>query len=547
MQDAYNGIAYVYELEGEWDHSLSYSLQSLQLAEKSKDLKKISYAFHSLGSAYLGLGKDSNAEIYLQKARTLFLMFKNLDRLGDCSLDLAEVFVKQNNFDTAKHFFDTAVILFTQLNEPYQIADAYQQMGEMYLKRQMNKQAADYFNKTISKYDTTDITEIDYALATLGLGAVALNEKNYTVASKIFHTEFEKLKEGNLMEQELSCLNYMAQADSALANYKEAYQHMVDYAMLYQQFSNDKNSRASQRMLIEFDVERTDKENEELKKTNAEQTQKIAFFVIAGAIVLLAAAFMALLYRQKNSALRSVEKLQTETQEQNHELEVINGVKDKLLSMIAHDVRSPLASLTNILFLTRENILNPEEFTKLSLMLEVDIRHLMSMLDNTLLWAREQMHTIKPEPSTFNLRNLSDDVIALYYQSLTGKNIKVQNNIFPEQEVISDKEIINTVLRNLISNAIKFTPSSKSISLYQQNKNNKIYITVKDEGNGISNEVLQKINNHEFISTRGTNNEKGTGLGLSFSKDLLSKLGEEFIITTNPGGTSVTFSITSMQ
>lgn len=63
LQDAYNGIAYVYELEGEWDHSLSYSLQSLQLAEKSKDLKKISYAFHSLGSAYLGLGKDSNAEV----------------------------------------------------------------------------------------------------------------------------------------------------------------------------------------------------------------------------------------------------------------------------------------------------------------------------------------------------------------------------------------------------------------------------------------------------------------------------------------------------
>ena len=118
LQDAYNGIAYVYELENDWGQSLNYSLQSLALAEKRNNQQRMSFSFHGLGSAYLGLGKDSDAELYLNKARTLFLKNKNLDRLGDCSLDLAEVYVNRNAFDTAKHYFDTAVVIFTQLEEP---------------------------------------------------------------------------------------------------------------------------------------------------------------------------------------------------------------------------------------------------------------------------------------------------------------------------------------------------------------------------------------------------------------------------------------------
>ncbi len=547
LQKAYNGIAYVYELENDWEKSLSYSLESLALAEKKNDPESISFSFHGLGSAYLGLGDDKNAELYLKKARVLFLQYKNLDRLGDCSLDLAEVYVNRQKYDSAKHYFDTAVVLFTQLEEPYQIADAYQQMGEMYLKRKMDNQAEVYFNNTIAKYDTTDVIEIDYALAVLGLGAVAFDEKDFAGASKIFHSEFQKLKEGNIMEQELACLEYMAQADSALGNFKEAYQHMQEYSLLYNDFSNDKKNSAIQRSLIEFDVERKDKENEELKNLNAQQHEKMALFIVAGILVLLAGVFMTLLYRQKNSALYSVKKLQQATEKQNRELAVINSVKDKLLSMIAHDVRSPLASLQNILFLTRENILNTEEFGKLSQMLEVDIRHLMSMLDNTLLWAREQMQAIKVNPVSFNLRNLSDDVIALYHQSVNSKGIRVSNLIEPDTEIISDKEIIHTVLRNLLSNAIKFTLNGNSIFLGQEKKNKKIYITVRDEGTGISDEVLKKINEKEFISMRGTNNEKGTGLGLLFSRDLLAKLGEEFIIETQPGtGTSITFSVTDM-
>jgi signal transduction histidine kinase len=216
--------------------------------------------------------------------------------------------------------------------------------------------------------------------------------------------------------------------------------------------------------------------------------------------------------------------------------------------MIAHDVRSPLASVQNTLTLTREEVISLEDFARLSQMLEMDIQHLTGMLDNTLMWAREQMIDISIKKVNFNIYTIIDDVIAMYQQTITSKGIMVYNHIKPNTEVFSDKDIIATVLRNIVSNAIKFTPQGKSIYIEQTNIKSKVLISVKDEGVGISDEVLKKINDKQFISTRGTDNEKGTGLGLLFSRDLLLKLGEDFQISSVRGkGTAVTISVNAKK
>jgi signal transduction histidine kinase len=219
-------------------------------------------------------------------------------------------------------------------------------------------------------------------------------------------------------------------------------------------------------------------------------------------------------------------------------------MRNKLIPMIAHDIRSPLASLQNTLSLTRENILNPEEFQKLSFALEADIYNLRGMLDNMLLWAREQIVEIRVNKSRFNLSTMVQDVILMHRNSLITKNINIHNYLLHDLEVFSDKEMLTAVLRNIFSNAVKFTEPGKNIYINQIFLNKKIYLSVKDEGKGISEEILDKINNKEHISTRGTANEKGTGIGIIFSKELLTNLGEQFDITSVPAkGTSVTFSI----
>jgi signal transduction histidine kinase len=548
LQDAYLGIGYVYELENEWGKALSYSLRALHIAEQSSEPSGLASVYNHLGSEYIGLNNDKLAENFLRKAALLFKQVNNLDQLGDCEISLANVFAVRGNYDSAVYHFNYALSLFTNLDEPYQIADVYQQMGDMYLKRKMYKQAKEYFVKTIINYKKNDVSEADYALAVLGLGIVAWGEKNYATASKIFHEEFVKIKKAGIAEPQLKYLIYMAKTDSAMGNYKEAFEHMQNYTLLYDSLYGEEKTRATQRMLVEFDVQQKEKENEQLKQQNNLQQQHMAIFAVTGVALLIAGIFLALLYKQKTAALISVKELQYATEVKKNELTVINTVKDKLISMIAHDVRAPLTSLQNTLCLTREKILNAEEFDRLSATLEHNIRHLVTMLDNTLLWAKEQIQTLKVNKVSFDLYLVVEDVKVLYNHSIEDKNLKVQNLIQPSTEVFSDKEIVHTVLRNLLSNAIKFTKSGAQIEIKAEQKNGEMLVTVKDEGTGIPTDVLDKIRKKEFISTRGTRNEKGTGLGLMFSFDLLSKMGERLYIQSEQGkGTTIEFSIQAQE
>ena len=245
--------------------------------------------------------------------------------------------------------------------------------------------------------------------------------------------------------------------------------------------------------------------------------------------------------RNSNNDLR-IEK--DAMQKEHNILLKANDIKDKLIPMIAHDIRSPLANLQNTLSLTRENIINPEEFQKISFALESDVFNLRGMLDNMLLWAREQMFEIKVDKVHFNLSETFKEVILMYRNNLVTKNITVHNYMPQRLDVLSDKEIMGVVIRNLFSNAVKFTEPNKNIYISQIFFNGKAYISIKDEGKGMQPEILEKINSKEHISKRGTANEKGTGLGLLFSSDLINKLEEIFDITSYPNdGTSATFSI----
>ena len=324
-------------------------------------------------------------------------------------------------------------------------------------------------------------------------------------------------------------------------------------------------------LVQESNAARIKKQNDSFKQDKTPYKNPILLITVT-ILLFIACIYLSVLYSRKNNAVKELEsnmlkmeqrnkelsQFQKKTTEQNtehqlndeynskHEEDVarVNSIKDRLIPMIAHDIRSPLASLQHMLTLTRENILSPEEFQKLSLSLEADIYNLRGMLDNMLLWTREQMIEIKINKAMFDLSEAMQSVILMHRNSLITKNITVHNYLQPGLVVFSDKEIIMAVLRNILSNAVKFTDQNKNIYIHQIYFNNRIYISVKDEGKGINPETLEKLKKSEHITTKGTANEKGTGIGIMFTRDLLKKINETFDITSPPGsGTSVTFSI----
>ncbi|HVX50597.1 MAG TPA: tetratricopeptide repeat protein [Chitinophagaceae bacterium] len=544
LQNAYDGIAYVYELEEDWDKSLQYAFTSMEIARKSTDPADVGFPTHQLGSAYFGKGDYIKAEQYLKRAQAIFTSSGDTDRIALCHVDLAKVYINLKFYNIARPHLDTALRLFKIWDEPYQVAETYHQLGMLTFKQNLYDEAEQYFTSELAIYDQYPGAPADHAHAAIGIGRVKIARGDYNRAIEILTTELEALQDAGDMERQLECLEYLAVADSAKNDFKSAFLVMQQFRQLNKVVINAKKDRATERMRIELGIERQNSENKILQTRYDEQQSRLIIIFVAVILLLAVLVFLVLMYRQKSAAFKAVEKLQEETARKNREMASTNNVKDKLISMIAHDVRSPLASIQNTLTLTREGILNTGEFVQMSQMLEMDIQHLMGMLDNTLLWAREQMIDINVKKTFFNLNSLISGVMELYQQTISSKGVIIHNNINAKTEVYSDFDIISTVMRNVLSNAVKFTPQGKSIYLQQSNTKNKVLLTISDEGVGISDDILKKINNREFVSTRGTDNEKGTGLGLLFSRDLLLKLGEDFQISSVPGkGSAITISL----
>lgn len=557
---SFNMMSYLCQLTEIWDKAWEYSQRALEIFNQYGNTEYLPAAdmYIRFAGIYNGLNDITQAEHYFNMAKQDFAETKNTDKLGNCCLQMAKMHMyQQRNLPLSRQELDSALHFFSIENNPLRAAEVYKALGDYYILLNNADEAEKNFITALSLY-TAKGSPVDIQLIRTGLGKVALMRQQLNTARAFAAEAYDFFKQRDDKKQRLETILLLSEIDRRLGLKRKAYAYLDEYRNVSDSIKLMSGELRARDMMIKYTLTSQEKENNTLKKQNEKEDQNLALLIVSGFVILLTSIFLALLFIQKNNALKKLETMQLETEQKNHELEKlqketeeknkelakINSIKDRLISMIAHDIRSPLASLQNTLTLTRENILNAEEFSGLSRNLESDIYNLRGMLDNMLLWSREQVVEINVNKASFNIDEVVNEIVAMQKNSLMLKNITVHNYLQHKLEVISDKEMVTAVLRNIFSNALKFTPAGKNIYIHQMMLNNKIYISVRDEGQGIPSEVLEKINNKEHISTRGTGNEKGTGIGLMFCRELLQKLDETFDITTLPGkGTSVTFSV----
>jgi PAS domain S-box-containing protein len=210
----------------------------------------------------------------------------------------------------------------------------------------------------------------------------------------------------------------------------------------------------------------------------------------------------------------------------NEELKSLNASKDKFFSIIAHDLKSPLSGLlgfTEILFEEYDELQDEEikEFIGHSFSCA---KNLMALLENLLDWSRMQIGNISFSPTQLNVGVVVDEIFGLFFQNAKSKNIKLEKNIDIGITAFADKNMLTTILRNLVSNCIKFTNEGGVIEISAEVSENKVDVLVKDSGVGIAEDNLKKLFKIDSsFSTPGTNKERGTGLGLLLCNELAQK------------------------
>jgi signal transduction histidine kinase len=254
--------------------------------------------------------------------------------------------------------------------------------------------------------------------------------------------------------------------------------------------------------------------------------------------------------RDLNKVNLEVQKQNTEIAEkaallntQAAELSELNSLKSKLFSVIAHDLKAPMYALRNLFNDTQTYNLPAEDLKKMLPEVVKDLNYTVGLMEDLLQWAKSQMQAEAIKTGKIDVSKLIGEVLQLLRLQAEAKKIYIEPKITTPVFVSADKDMINLVLRNLLSNAIKFTPENGQISVGANELSSFVEIYVQDNGMGLSSEALQKINENDFYTTKGTASESGTGLGLMLCKEFLSRNGGQMHIESEVGKGSI-FSFT---
>ncbi|MEE9364459.1 MAG: tetratricopeptide repeat-containing sensor histidine kinase [Cellulophaga sp.] len=519
---ALNNISGAYGYMGDYAKALKGYLRGIELAETINDVNMLSIMNQNIGDLYASQ-KD------YEQAMGFYKIVKSLnDKIGDdfssaeTMSNAASIYADMGKLDYAMFNINRSIAIFEKHKILDWLAFSFQVKGKIYVEQKKFKWALHWYNQAdlLHKKLEDDREKIDLyngmAKAHLGLKNDSISQK-YALEAFNISTRI-KSKEGKKNCAELLYI---------LNKNKEDFATALEYHELFQKISltlsRDENQNGL--MMLKTKMEH-DKQEEALILQNEEAlaTQKKYVYYTLG-ILLILIVITILVRRGEKIQKKLNKKLEQKKdilEKREKELKELNSTKDKLFSIIGHDLRGPIGALQGLIKLFKSGDIGKSEFLEFIPKLQDDVSHILFTLNNLLSWGQTQMNGAKTKPTSVALENVVAENMNLLSEIAQEKSIKLVNRLYKNTFSWSDVNQVDIVVRNLISNALKFTPEKGIIIVSAKEKNNFWEISVRDSGVGMSKEIVDKLfSNDTNTTTYGTNNEKGTGLGLSLCKEMV--------------------------
>lgn len=547
---AYNNLGTNYTSLGKFDESYFYHTQSYRIALTS-DKHKLQQAIslHNIGGVFKDLGQYDKAIDYLNLSLKISKEIKDMEGEPYHYNEMGDIFIRKKMYDSALIALQLSLrytrerkLTINEL-EPtivLNIAKTYRLLNNNTLARTYYDSAFVTFKKNDNQYG---LAQID-----LGRGLVLMNESKIAEAQKLIEKSAEIAHRLNAWTLEIECYENLSKLLEENGDYKKS----LIYIKQQYQLKDSLFSQGMQAKLLQDQVrfETASKEEqikaltkmEQLRKSEVKKQELISNILVVA--IALTGILLFTVYRSGQRRIK-INKLLLEHQEEikkrSIELEQLNKVKDKFFSIISHDLRSPMNALSGILDLMDKDKISPDEFKRLNKELRVQFNHTKTLINNLLDWTLLQMDKLKIQFEKIDLNQLAESNIKLL-TSLHLKEIKINNLISPSLFALGDSNMINLVLRNLLTNAIKFSEAGHLIEIDAKEDGDNYIISVKDQGVGISPEVQKLLfEKTTGYSTRGTANEKGTGLGLILCKEFVERNGGRIWLESSLGKGSTFF------
>ncbi|MEN8193509.1 MAG: tetratricopeptide repeat-containing sensor histidine kinase [Bacteroidota bacterium] len=531
---------------GEYRKAIEHADAALKIYNNLGDEVKTTYCYLIIGSAYEYLGNLDKALEFYNKSLVICRRTDNKYMLANTENYIGEAYNKQHKIKLALESYNKSLNIYLELGDEEGIAVAENNIGECYYKLgDLNKalshytRSFEYFDKRGEKFQLSELV--------FNIGNVYYERKNYNSAINSYRRSIKYAKETNNLESLKDSYKAISNAYRKLEKPERALDYLEMYIEKKDSLINVKNLEMIAEYEAKYEASEKAKEIELLKKEQELSEINVQLQTILNvsliAVTLLLIATVIIYYRkykQKN-------ELNQRLAESEIHLQKLNFTKDKFFSIIAHDLRGPLGTLSGLTEILDEDA---EEMDKESIIgLSKDIHQIskntITLLNNLLTWASIQIGKIEISKENFEIKDIVDEVHELLRENLNKKNITFTNEIEKNIAVYADKNMVSSVIRNLIHNAIKFTNESGNVTTYTDSSNGITSISVQDNGVGIPEDNMEKLFEiGNKVSTYGTANESGAGLGLILSKEFIDKNSGTIVVKSDVNkGTTFTINL----
>ena len=552
-------IAFIYARESLLSEAIDAQNEALKLYQQLGDDIKSAQVMANLGANHGRRGEYDQSTDYLLKALEIFHQFDDQAGIADANLKLGTVNTYLSNYELALDYFSKSLEISLTLPSS-NVITLYGNMAYIYMEQGKLEESERYFKQAISfEHATTNLRP--KALAMINLGQLYIRQGKTSLANMYFDQAAAIAEEHNMLEElvgltavrlddssiesqrrsldkldglkqrsveleipymRMEILSKMIALGTQLGQYERTVQLYEEYTTVKDQLFNESKARDIANLRASFNLNQSKQEILTLDdKVRSERRMKT--LVIVFSIILAIGLLIALRYYFRS--IRANRLLE----EKKKQLSELNVVKDKLFSIIGHDLKNAIGSQPIALELIRSEEPGSDDYKRMMDGLEASIHEVLFVLDTLLNWGRLQIQGIGSHPVYFNVSPLLANSVRLIGLSAGMKDVKIINLVPEDTYISADKDQFRFILRNLLSNAVKYSRGGGVVEIGMQHnqKDGRPTFFVKDSGIGMHDSEVDKIFDSYKSSMPGTANETGSGIALVLSREFIHQHGGE--------------------
>ncbi|PTM10501.1 MAG: ATP-binding protein [Bacteroidetes bacterium] len=532
MAKVNNSLGLVEIRRGNYNKGLRHSLSAIDVFERKNLLDQLSLAYNNLAEAYFNTNQNDEALNYNFKALRVRELLKDTDGIKASTNNIAKLYALNKEHRKSIEYYEKLLTYLTNSESDKIIeGEVLPNIGEQYLQFRDYTKAASYLLEGL-KLNRANNNKKGILKTLNNLSDLNLQQNKIRLAEYQLNEAYKLTEEVEDDDILLKHLKLRVQLDSTKGNYKNAFNWQREYHDLKAKI--DKTNAIPVVFDDPYDVINNSKTapTENITANINDKTLKQYKYLSYGLGALLLISIIALLsvFFKRKTLGDTLETLKDKNKqyrlendsllEQTIHLEEMNNVKDRLFSIVSHDLKDSITGVKAFLDLLKEDSISREEFDELIPELSENADNAAALLMNLLNWSKSQMQNLEPKPQQFNIQDVFSEKMNLIEKKVSKKQIILLDESIKDY-VYADRSMVEIIIQNLLANAVKFSRIGDVITISNRERNGNILICIEDTGVGISKENQEKLFTNSGFTTRGTSHEKGTGLGLSIVKQLV--------------------------